>query len=203
MYLAENSESVILYSVSSIIQAECEREEKKKLKSDISFCVPASVLPSAVVIKVLFRTCLHNDNIIYCWNASLISCNKNVKLSRNVLQGRERKKRKKDPVFSETEKEESSREETTHYSVRRRDESNLELPRELCHVRLQEGVSLACHSRRLKILRLLSSGASRIRSQVTASTGQRLKKGSPAHRAKRERRRGDLSLRFLPPADLA
>lgn len=74
---------------------------------------------------------------------------KNVKLSRNPLQG----KKKKDPVFRETErKEESSGEETTHYSVRRRDESNLELPRELCHVRLQEGVSLACHSKCLKIL---------------------------------------------------
>lgn len=64
---------------------------KKKLKSDISFCVPASVLPSEVIIKVLFRTCLHNGNIIYCWNASLMSCNKNVKLSRNPLQ--EKKKR--------------------------------------------------------------------------------------------------------------
>lgn len=93
MYLAENSVSVILYSVSSIIQAQREREEKKKLKSDISFCVAASVLPSEVIIKVLFRTCLHNDNTIYCWNASLISCNKNVKLSRNPLRGEKKKKK--------------------------------------------------------------------------------------------------------------
>lgn len=149
MYLAENPESVILYSISSVIQAQCEREKKKKFKSDISFCVPASVLPFEVIIKVLFRTCLHNDNIIYCWNASLISCNKNVKLSRNPLQ---EKKKKGSGVSRDWEKEESSGEETTHYSVRRRDESNLELPRELCHVRPQEGVSLACHSRRLKIL---------------------------------------------------
>lgn len=109
-----------------------EREWLKKVTffSPLCSCFGPSVRshhPSAAP-----ESCLLDDNVIYSPRAALISCNKSVELSR-LTANRER------------EKDRERREAMARRSVRRWNESNLELPGELCPIQLHGGV--ACQSR--------------------------------------------------------